>query len=200
MRRRHPLAAALAITALTSVAGAEDVAPAKRALAVELTPAWTRLLLPAGPHDVETSRQNGGPAIVVGVSLRTAYFLAPFLEGSWFSLYSDHQQKNVPGFGVIAFDASMSALAVLGGASFSFWRLRARAGIGTYSLHVSAHVLGDTLSTSELDMGYLVALGGWVWQNDRLRIGAEARADFIVQASTTFATLGITVAGDAVTW
>lgn len=95
---------------------------------------------------------------------------------------------------------SVSTIGSLGGASFSFWRLRVRGGVGTYSLHVSAHVLGDTLSTSELDMGYLLAVGGWVWQNDRFRIGAEARADFIVEASTTFATLGVTLAGDAVTW
>ena len=188
---------ALAAAVLCTPAQAQD---RPSALAIDFAPGWTRLLLPAGPHDVETSRQNGGPALAVRVSYRSRYFLAPFLEGAWFSLYSDEQTKKVPGFGTVHFDASMSALALLGGASFSFWRLYARAGVGTYDLHVSAHVLGDTLSTSELDLGYTLALGGWAWEGERLRVGAEARGDFIVQASTTFATLGVTVSGEAVTW
>ena len=197
MRRALATLAWVLVAAPAATARAEDPVSA---LAVELSPAWTRLLLPAVPHDVETSRRNGGPAVALRTSLRTRYFLSPFLEGAWFSLYSDQQTKSVPGFGPLTFDASMYALALVGGASFSFWRLYARAGVGTYELHVTAHVLGDTLSTSELDLGYSLAFGGWVFQAERVRVGAELRADFIVQASTTFATLGVTVAGDALTW
>jgi hypothetical protein len=208
--RARALLVALAFAFVARAARADDAvvtpasAPAStpRALAMELTPAWTRLLLPAGPHAVETSHQNGGPSLVLGVTLRTGYFFAPFLEGGWFSLYSDQQRKVVPGASSapITFDGSLSVLSVLAGASFSFSRLRLRGGVGTYSLRVSAHVLGDTLATSELDMGYVLAFGGWVWESARVRIGAELRGDFIVQASTTFATLGLTVGGDAITW
>lgn len=187
----------IAVLVVTADARADE---SPHAISVELTPGYGRQLVPSVSHTNETSHQNGGPSIALAVTLRSPYFLAPFIQGSWLSVYSSDTRRDVPGLGVTSYSASMTAIGVVGGASFSFWKMRVRAGAGTYDLRVSADVLGDHLSTSELDMGYLFAVGGWVYGTDRLRIGAELRLDAIVQASVTMGTLGVTVSGDAVTW
>jgi hypothetical protein len=191
------LTLALAVVVVAADARADEPA---RALAVDLVPGWSRQISPSISHANETSHQNGGPSIVLGASLRTSYFLSPFIEAGWFSAYSSQSRRDVAGFGVTSYSGSMSALALLGGASFSFWRMHVRAGAGTYDLRVTADVLGDHLSTYELDMGYTAAIGGCFWRSERVRLGAELRIDAIVQASVTLATLGITASGDALTW
>lgn len=69
------------------------------ALALELSPAYSRQIVPSVSHANETEHRNGGPSIVLGASYRSGYFPSPFVESGWFSVYSSNSSRNVPGFG-----------------------------------------------------------------------------------------------------
>jgi hypothetical protein len=175
-------------------------APRLWALEVDLRGAWGFMVQPSPDHTGETSRRNGGPAVGGSVLFRTAYFLAPFLDVYFQPLYRSESVLDLGSLGPAQASRSLRTLGVVGGAGFDFWRLRLAAGIGAYQMQVHQTLNGRTMRTSEWDMSYLFSAGGFVWGWDRIRVGLESRLGIIVDGGTTFFSVGIVVAGDAVRW
>jgi hypothetical protein len=169
-------------------------------LEVDLHGAWGFMVQPKVDHSRELSRRNGGPGVGVSALFRTPYFLAPFLDVRFQPLYRSREIVDVPS-GPTPADGSLRTLGVTGGAAFDFWRLRLGAGIGAYQMQVRSTLEGrSTLRTSEWDMGYVFSASGFVWGWDRIRLGIESRLGVIVDGGTTFFSVGMVVAGDAVRW
>jgi hypothetical protein len=65
---------------------------------------------------------------------------------------------------------------------------------------VRSTVLGETITPTELDGGYMFAVSGWFLVRSRVRVGLEARLGLIVEADMPMLALGATIGGDALTW
>jgi hypothetical protein len=171
-------------------------------LELDLHGAWGFMVQPKVDHSREISRRNGGPGVGVSALFRTPYFLAPFLDVRFQPLYRSKEIVDLPSLGgPTPADGSLRTLGVTGGAVFDFWRLRLGAGIGAYQMQVRSTLEGrSTLRTSEWDMGYVFSASGFVWGWDRIRLGIESRLGVIVDGGTTFFSVGMIVAGDAVRW
>jgi hypothetical protein len=157
---------------------------------------------PSVDHSRETSSRNGGPAVGLSALFRTAYFLAPLLDVRFQPLYRSEEVIDLgPKLGgPTQASGSLRTLGVTGGAAFDFWRLRLAAGIGAYQMQVRSTLNGRTMRSSEWDMGYVFSASGFVWSWDRIRLGLESRLGVIVDGGTTFFSVGMVVAGDAVRW
>ncbi|HXN81304.1 MAG TPA: hypothetical protein VN883_02440 [Myxococcales bacterium] len=178
-------------------------APSRWALEVDLHGAWGFMVQPKVDHTRETSSRNGGPAVGLSALLRTGYFLAPLLDVRFQPLYRSKEIVDLPSSlgGPTLADGSLRTLGVTGGAAFDFWRVRLAAGIGAYQMQVRSTLTGQrTMRTSEWDMGYVFSASGFVWGWDRIRLGIESRLGVIVDGGTTFFSVGMVVAGDAVRW
>jgi hypothetical protein len=224
-RASAALAACVALAAAPSRAQQEPPAPQESAapqessapppapearppwtLEVDLHGAWGFMVQPKVDHSRETSRRNGGPGVGVSALFRTRYFLAPFLDVNFQPLYRSKEIINVvdtpsaPG-GPTPADGRLRTLGVTGGLAYDFWRIRLGAGIGVYQMQVRSTLEGrPTLRTSEWDMGYVFSASGFVWGWDRVRLGIESRLGVIADGGTTFFSVGMVVAGDAVRW
>ncbi len=157
------------------------------------------------PIHVDRSHQlsawNGGGALAGTILYRSRYFVSPFVDAGYFPLYRSRDAVDLGSAGGAA--VSVSSLAAWGfaaGVAADVWRLRLRAGLAFYDLFVHSRVLGSDIHPSELDGGYMFAIGGYIVRSERLQVGAEVRAGFIVEADTTFIALGSTVSGKAITW
>jgi hypothetical protein len=189
-------------TALDAPPAAPE-APARWALEVDLHGAWGVMVQPSVDHSRETSSRNGGPAVGLSALFRTAYFLAPLLDVRFQPLYRSEEVIDLgPKLGgPTQASGSLRTLGVTGGAAFDFWRLRLAAGIGAYQMQVRSTLAGRaTVRASEWDMGYVFSASGFVWSWDRIRLGLESRLGVIVDGGTTFFSVGMVVAGDAVRW
>ena len=78
--------------------------------------------------------------------------------------------------------------------------MRVRFGVGAHRLKLTSTVAGSTIATSEIDMSYTLAVSGYFYETTRIAVGAQLRGDFLVAASISFATLGLTLAGDVITF
>lgn len=152
-------------------------------------------------NEARTWSKNGGEAFAAYALFRSPYFLSPWVDVGYFPLYASQETREVgPPFGTLHSTNSLTTLAFTAGPAFDVWRLRIRAGMGAYRLQVRSTVLGETITPSELDGGYVFALSGWFLMRSRVRVGLEARLGLIVEADLPFLALGATVGGDALTW
>lgn len=187
-----------AMTVTSSIALADE-APA-HTMAGDLFLGWGRMVSRADTQNRERSSTNGGLALAFALSYRSPYFLAPFLEGGYSSIYQNEQS-----FITVEGQEAMSqnrlrGLFLVGGPGVEFWRMRVRAGIGVTNLMVSSKVLGQTLSSHELDMTYSAAVAGALIRQPRFQVGLEGRLLMIIEGQTWVGTLGLTVGADFLRW
>jgi hypothetical protein len=144
------------------------------------------------------SSQRGGNGLALSVTYRSPFFLSPFLDVAYYPLYASARAVDLGTLGGRATaTGSLAAVAFMAGPALDVFRFRLRAGVGTHDVIVRSTVLGQTTHAAESDMGYLLALDGYLLQTERLRIGLELRAAFIIEADVTTVGIGITMAGDA---
>jgi hypothetical protein len=208
MRASFVLLGAVASALAGSVARADEPAvvqePRKEpsplsALEVDLHLGYGFMVQPKVDHRGETFSRNGGPTVGLGVIYRTSYFLSPALDFVFQPLYRSTRDVDV-GAGLTTNSASLRTLGVSLGAVLDVWKLRLGVGVGDYKVLVHSTLNGNTLSASEWDMGYTFSAGMFLWNSPRLRIGLESRVGMIIDAQTSFFSIGAFVAGDALRW
>jgi hypothetical protein len=179
-------------------AGAE---PAKKALEAGVFAGYSWQLRVHSGQETRTWSRNGGESFAGYAVYRSPYFLAPFVDVAIIPLYASQETREVGApFGTLRSTSSLSAWSFMAGPAFDVWRLRFRVGMGAYYLRVRSTVLGETVTPSELDGGYLMAVSGWLLRQSRVRVGLEARLGLVVEADLPLAALGVTLGGDALTW
>ncbi len=153
-------------------------------------------------EDEERDWSRNGGEVFAGYALyRSPYFLSPYVDVGYFPLYASQESREVgPPFGTLHSTSSLTTWGFVAGPAFDVWRLRFRAGMGAYRVQVRSTVLGETITTSELDGGYMFAASGWFLLRSRVRVGLEARLGLIVEADIPLLALGATIGGDALTW
>lgn len=192
------VAALLVPLVLAQPASAE---PAKKALEVGAFGGHSWMLRVHTENESRSWKRNGGEAFAGYALYRSPYFLAPFVDVGYFPLYASQESREVGApFGTLRSTNSMATWSFMAGPAFDVWRLRFRAGMGAYYLRVRSTVLGETVTPSELNGGYMFAASGWLLRQSRLRVGLEARVGLIVEADTPLFALGATLGGDALTW
>jgi hypothetical protein len=192
------LALGIVLVGATRTAGAEP--RSRYALELSTSLEYGRMIAPAVDHSHELSAWNGGPTIGFAAALHSPYFLAPFIDVGYARLYSSEEQRTLASGAPLRSQSSLSTIWGQVGAGLDVWRLRVRAGLGVYRLRVQSEVLGVTITPTELDYGYSLSLAGFLYDSGRLRIGADAHLFLIAEAETASVALGLTVAGDAVSW
>jgi len=196
-RSLWPLAVALAFA--PAVARAEGTTAAPRH-AIEIGAAQLFAVTATSPGDASGTvfTRRAGSAVGLSVMYRTPYFLSPFIDVTYYPLYERTRSVDLgDAGGRTTADGSLSAVGFIGGIALDLSRLRFRAGVGTYDVLVRSSVLGSASRAAESDMGYLVALDGYVFKAPRFRVGLEVRAAFIVEADVTSVGIGFTFSGDA---
>jgi hypothetical protein len=187
------------LVCLASAARAET-RPTK-ALEVGATGGYSWMLRVEDSDAVRVWSRNGGEAVSAYVLYRSPYFLSPFIDVGYFPLYASQETRAVGApFGTLASDNKLGTWAFIAGPALDVWRLRFRAGLGAYRLQVRSTVLGQTITPSELDGGYMFGVSGWFLVRSRVRVGLDARVGLIVEADTPLLALGATIGGDALTW
>lgn len=196
-RALFPLAAAL--TLAPAVAHAEGATAAPRhAIEIGVTQLFAVTATSPGDTTGTVFTRRAGSAVGLSVVYRTPYFLSPFIDVTYYPLYERTRFVDLGAAGGRATaDGSLSAVGFIGGLALDLSRLRLRAGVGTYDVLVRSSVLGATSHAAESDMGYLVALDGYLFKAPRFRVGLEVRAAFIVEADVTSVGIGLTFSGDA---
>ncbi len=179
-----------------------DEAGEPYALELNLFTGYNRMYLPTPAHRGEVSQRDGGLAVSGGAALRWPYFLSPFVDVNYHSLLRSTDQVDLgPSLGGPALaNNSLSAVGLIGGAAFHVWRLRLRGGLGLAFVQVHSKLNGVQLNSSERDMGYFFALGGYVWRSRRFKVGIEARTTLILNANIGFVSLGVTGSADTFRW
>ena len=198
MKLASLLAGAAALFVATTSKAAE---PPAYALDVSLTAGWDRMVRPSVDHARETSATNGGPFVATAVLFRAPYFVAPFVDVGAYPLYRSEERIDLGAHGgTVTSESSLWTIGVAAGPAVDLSCFRLRAGIAGYRLSVHSSMAGPSLATSEIDMGYLVAVSGYFVSAPRFSLGAEARAGLIVEGDTAFVALALTARGDAWTW
>ncbi len=172
------------------------------AIELDLFAGYNRLYLPRPSRRGEVSKRDGGVAIGIGAVFRSRYFLSPFFDVHYHSLLRSTDQVDLgPALGgqTLA-NNSLSTLDAVAGAALDLWRIRVRGGVALAFVLVRSTLNGDTLHSTERDMGYFFGVGGYLWQSKRFKVGVEARTMLILNANIGFVSLGATVAGDAFSW
>jgi hypothetical protein len=190
--------ATAALGLLASPARADD--RARHALEVDAFGGYDLMLRGNAGEGPTAWKRNGGGALAGSLAWRTPW-VSPFVDVGYYPIYASRTEVDLgPSLGTAAATGSLAAMGVLGGLGVEAWRLRLRAGIGAYDVLVRSTVLGRTITPRETDMGYLLALRGTFLRSARLEVGAEVRAGLIVEADTVFASFGLTIGGDALTF
>lgn len=142
--------------------------------------------------------RRGGFLLTAGVLYRTRYFLSPFVDAGFYQLYASRNRVDLGSLGgVTDVNSTLNAVGFVSGFALDAWRLRFKGGVGLFDVIVRSEVLGDRLATSELDMGYVLGIGGHILQRDRVKIGLELRAVAIVEAGMGVLALGLSIDHDA---
>ena len=188
------------VSSLRAEADPAPSPPTLRALEVDVSAAYSFLVSSRVSNGAVLSRRNGGPGGTVAALLHTSYFLSPFLDLSFHSLYTSTDRYDLdPSLGgPVTLRSSLLAFGVVGGGAFDWWRLRARAGIGWTDVMVRSR--SGALRASEWDMMYFLSATGFVWSWGRLKVGLESRVGFVNDAGISFVTIGLVGGGDAVRW
>jgi hypothetical protein len=159
------------------------------------------LYLPRPSRRGEVSKRDGGIALGLGVVLRSRYFLSPFIDVHYHSLLRSTDQVDLGALGGPSLaNNSLSTLDAVAGAALDLWRIRVRGGVALAFVYVHSTINGDTLRSSERDMGYFLGIGGYLWKSKRFKVGIEARTMLILNANIGFVSLGATASGDAFSW
>jgi hypothetical protein len=176
--------------------------PHRYTFEADLYAGYSRLYLPSPSRRGELSASNVGVAVAVGSLFRSPYFLSPFVELAFHRLLRTTDAVDLgPALGGSGVAHNwLSTLGLTAGGALDVWRLRVRAGVALDFVYVHSTVNGRTLSASERDMGYVLAVGGYLWRNPRFKIGLEARTRLILNANLGFVSLGATAAGDLFSW
>ncbi len=172
------------------------------AIELDLFAGYNRLYLPRPSRRGEVSKRDGGIALGIGAVFRTKYFLSPFFDVHYHSLLRSTDQVDLGAGlgGPTLANNSLSTLDAVTGAALDVWRIRVRAGVALAFVMVHSTLNGDTLRSTERDMGYFFGLGGYLLQSKRFKVGIEARTMLILNANIGFVSLGATVAGDVFNW
>jgi len=153
---------------------------------------------PGSPAGALFTRRVGS-AVALSITYRTPYFLSPFVDVGYYPLYQRTRVADLGTAGGRALaDGTLEAVGFIGGFALDLSRVRLRAGGGAFDVMVRSSVLGATIRTAESDMGYFLALDGYVFKAPRFRVGIEVRAAFIVEAAVTSVGIGFTFSGDAI--
>ncbi len=150
----------------------------------------------------ELSRFLGGGTLAGGILYRPPYFVAPFVDVGYYPLYASRNAVDLgPDAGGRAVaTSSLAAVGFVAGLAADVWRLRMKLGAALYDVMVRSSVLGQSVRSSEIDGGYLLAIAGDVVRTERVHVGVELRVGFIVGADTTFVAIGSTLGGKAIAW
>ncbi len=204
MRRSFVSACLATGVALVAHGALADVAstppdPPHHAVEVGVAGIFERMTTSAGNTAGTISSRRGGNAVALSITYRTRYFLAPFIDVAYYPLYASTRVADLGSAGGPATAVgTLAAVGFIAGPALDFLRFRLRVGVGTYDVMVHSSVLGRTIHAAESDMGYLVALDGYVLETRRFRVGLEVRAAFVVEADVTALGVGLTFAGDAI--
>jgi len=194
------LSAAILCLVSSLRAEADPSQPALRGLEVDVSAAYSFLVSSRSSTGAVQSRRNGGPGGTVAALLHTSYFLSPFLDLSFHSLYASTDRYDLdPSLGgPVTLRSSLLAFSVVAGGAFDWWKLRARAGIGWTDVMVRSR--SGAMRTSESDMMYFLSATGFIWSWGRLKVGLESRVGIVSDAGISFVTIGLVGGGDAVRW
>lgn len=198
-RRRALLPLAVVLAFAPGVARADGAAEPKRhAIEIGVAELFEVTTTSPGSATGTVLTRRVGSAVAFSVTYRTPYFLSPFVDVTYYPLYDRTRFVDLgDAGGRSTADGALSAVGFMGGVALDLLRLRLRAGVGTYDVLVRSSVLGSTIRSAESDMGYLVALDGYLFKTPRFRVGLEVRAAFIVEADVTSVGIGLTFSGDA---
>jgi hypothetical protein len=107
-----------------------------------------------------TSDRIVGMGLALSVFYRSRYFLAPFVEGGHtrLSTGSAFVPRGAPG-GPGTLSDRLTAWHVVGGLSYSAWRLRAGLGAGLYAFGLTSKLDGISSSTQALSVGFAAHVG-----------------------------------------
>ena len=128
-----------------------------------------------------TIRLKWGSSNLIGVGIETG----------WFPVSSTKNTSYSSEFGTINLQASLHALPLLFIFSIQRYGLQMHAGIGYYRVTSDATVMGESMQSSEWDMGILFALGYAVPVSDNLRIGAEMKWNNISEQQISVGSLQV---------
>ncbi|MFA6541076.1 MAG: hypothetical protein WCT99_05680 [Bacteroidota bacterium] len=128
-----------------------------------------------------TFRLKWGSSNLIGVGIETG----------WFPISSTKNSSYSSEFGTIDLQASLHALPLLFIFSMQRYGLQLHAGIGYYLVTSEVTVMGETMQSSEWDMGVLLALGYAVPVSDNLRIGAEMKWNNISEQQISVGSLQV---------
>lgn len=146
------------------------------------------------------SDANGGGGAAVAITFRSPHIVLPFIDVSYLPAYRSLRLVDLGATagGAASTYATLAAYGLVGGLALDVGPMRAFAGIGASGIGVRVTTRSVTSSTMETDMGYLVGLKGFLLRRGPFRVGLEARASFVVEASLTLVAAGVTLGYDAV--
>lgn len=182
-------------------AHADEPSPPRHAVQLAASGLYARATTSKGDTSGVFSERNGGAAVALRVAYRSPYVVGAFADYGLFPLYRSDRHVDLGSAGGRATTlASLSTTGLTFGVTADVWRLRASAGVGSFSVAVRSTTLGVTNRVSEGDIGYVLSLAGFPVRWRRLEIGVEARAIFVVEAELTAVCLGFTMGGDLFRW
>ncbi len=198
MRAAAPaLGALLAIGAMAAPARAQETPARRYGFELAAYGGIDKMITGKGDHIHEIRAQNGGGALAARLLFRAPYFLAPFFDFGYYPLFAADQR---PPIGRARAASKLYAYGAMWGPAFDFWRLRIAAGVGVYNVHTRSTLLGDTIRTQEVDIGYMFTLSGFFVDTAQVRLGTELRAGLTAEADIYFVSYGLTVTGRHMFW
>jgi hypothetical protein len=111
--------------------------------------------------------KNGGFTGLVRIRGSRSRFISIGIETGYQHLSSVSQQNaKAPGFGTTDISATLSAIPLMGIVTLEDYGILLDGGVGFYHLHSTATVFGNTISSGEWDMAFVIGLGakfdlGW---------------------------------------
>lgn len=136
----------------------------------------------------ELSRSIFGPSVFGVMAYNTSFFLRPYVEVGYLSLYSS-QMDTASG----PVSASLSALTLIFGPSYRRFGVRARAGVGMTQLRMRANFAGTQISTNEIDLTESFGFAAKIHEFKKYWLWVETRADFILSTGDVAASLALTI-------
>ncbi len=200
-RRALFTACAATLFFVASPVRADNGSKDKWALTLTAFGGYGRTIVPSMKRAQELDWWNGGGMFAGGLMFRSSYFLSPFVDIGYYPLYRSQIRVDLGSFGgqTVATN-ELDTVGFMGGAALDVWRLRLKAAIGLYDLHVGSTVLGRRVDPHQRNMGYLFAVSGLVLRRPRFEVGVELRSGVIVEADTSFFAFGFTMSGDAISF
>lgn len=148
----------------------------------------------------EQSRTPVGLNFSLGVLFRSTHFASPFIDVGYTSLYASTNRVTLASGASTTADNHLDARWMTFGLAIDLWRVRAQLGVGLFDLGVDSTLDGSSINAHELDLGYVLALHGFILRAGRFKLGLAARALFVTEANLSDFSLLVSGTGDVLRW